>query len=158
MEDIFRRLRAFMWTYTPEGARNYRGFHLATGPESCSVLVAWLEQLLRTESKITRTIPLTQLRSQTVPPVSGRLPCRFFQKWKLTICPARDELQEMSITSEGDRVNMEITHPKLPELIQGLRDIENGNGDYAMSAKSPSNRVTHQLWFWPCFGKFWAND
>lgn len=158
MEDIFRRMRAFMWTYSPEGARNYPGFHLAAEPESCAVLVAWLEQIRRTESEITRTIPLTQRRSQTVPPVSGRLPCRFFQKCKLTICPARDDLKEMLITSDGDRVNMEITHSKLPELIRGLEDIANGNGDYAMSAKSPSNRVTHQLWFWPCFGEFGAND
>ena len=158
MENILLHLRVFLWTYEPEYARNYPGFHLAAVPDSCSALANWLEQHRSSELGIRRTIPLTPLRAGRVPPVSGKLPCRYFIKLKLTLRPSADDLPEMVIHSECDRVSLEISHSKLPELIQGLRDIENGNGDYAISAKSPSDRVVHQLWFWPCHGEYWAKD
>lgn len=103
-----------------------------------------------------RTLPLTPLRAGTVPPVSGKLPCQSFTKLKLTLRPRDHDLPEMAILSEGPHVGLEISYSKLPELIQGLQDIANGNGDYAISAKSPSDRVVHQLWFWPCHGEYWA--
>lgn len=156
MENIFLHLRVFLWTYEPEYARNYPGSHLAAVPDSCSVLVNWLETQRSSELGIQRTIPLTPLRAGTVPPVSGKLPCLCFNKLKLTLRPSADELPEMVIRSDGAQVSLEISYSKLPELIQGLRDIANGNGDYAISAKSPSDRVVHQLWFWPCHGEYWA--
>ena len=125
------------------------------------ILIEWLEQLKRLNTGITRTIPLTPLRSEKASPISGSLKCRSFLKWRLTIGPEHDDLQQMAIDADGDRVNMGITYSKLPELIQGLRDVSNGNGDYAMTAKPPFNtndQESPKLWFWPCFGEFWAND
>lgn len=156
MDDSFRHLRLFLWTYEPQSARNYPGFHLAADPASCSVLVNWLEQHQSSEPRMQRTLPLTPLRAGTVPPVSGKLPCQSFTKLKLTLRPRDHDLPEMAILSEGPHVGLEISYSKLPELIQGLQDIANGNGDYAISAKSPSDRVVHQLWFWPCHGEYWA--
>ncbi len=161
MENIFRCLRVYIWTYLPEGARNYPGFHLAARPDSCFVLIEWLEHLKLTDAGITRTIPLTPLRSEQANPISGSLKCRSFLKWRLTIGPDRDELQQFAIDADGDRMNLGITYSKLPELIQGLRNVSKGIGDYAMTAKPPLNsdqRKSPKLWFWPCFGEFWAND
>lgn len=160
MEIIFRHLRVYVWTYLVEGSRNYPGFHLAARSESCLILIAWLEQLKQTDAGITRTIPLTLLRSEQATPISESLKCRSFHKCRLTIGPERDDLEQMVINADGDRVNQEITYSQLPELIQGLRDVSHGIGDYAMTAKSPFNanhRESQKLWFWPCFGEFWEN-
>ncbi len=76
MEDSFRHLRLFLWTYEPEYARNYPGFHLAADPASCSVLVNWFEQHQSSKPRMQRTLPLTPLRAGLFRRFRGSFPVR----------------------------------------------------------------------------------
>lgn len=158
MENAFRFLRIFMWTYLPGEDKNYPGFHLAADPESCLILIDWIEQQQKTQLGITRTIPLQSHRSRVASPISGQLGCYYFSKWRLSIGPDRNDSEPMKIEAREDSLIMNLDHSLVDSLVQGLRDVSLGNGDYCIHAQSSPRSQNQSLWFWPCFGEFWADD
>lgn len=154
MEPQFRQLQVRVWTYVEGADRNYPGFHLSADPQSCHVLEEWLSQAAQSGKVIARTIPLQKRRGEKTSPVSGSLRCYYFEKWKLHLGPERPDLREMHLDCAGDIVTLDITWTKLPELVQGLRSMADGVGDYSIRPAPPlrdRSPKCSQLWFWPHF-------
>ena len=159
-ERAFGNLDLWMWEYT-DNPRNYPGVHLTGRTAACDTLAEWLIRMQETPGGVRRTIPLRPLQSADVAKISGRLPYRWFTKLELAVMPERDDLKQMSIRSEGERVIVEVTPARIGDLLQGIRDVRAGTGDYAIRPKGGRalaerlgqlDRESLWLWFWPCFG------
>lgn len=153
-------LDLWMWEY-PNNRENYPGLHLAGRPATCDVLSEWLVRLRETPGGRRRSIPLRPLQRADAAYISGNLPYRSFSKLHLSVTPACDELQQMSIRSDGELVIVQVTPTRIDDLIRGLRDVRAGIGDYAIrpdidkAIGNPCGQLDREslcLWFWPCFG------
>ena len=159
-ERELSNLDLWMWEY-PDNRKNYPGIHLTGRPAACDALKEWLVRLRDTPGGGTRTIPLLALKPEDIAKISGTLRYRGFSKLELTVTPERDDLQQMSIRQEGERVILEITSMGIGELLRGIQDVRTGTGDYSIRPQA-DRAVGHKLgrldreslclWFWPCIG------
>ncbi len=165
IERALTNLDLWMWEY-PDNPRNYPGVHLTGRTATCDTLAEWLIRMQETPGEVRRTIPLRPLQRADVAKISGRLPNRWFTKLELAVLPERDDLKQMSIRSEGERVIVEVTPARIGDLIQGIRDVRAGTGDYAIKPLGDRaageqlgqiDRGSLCLWFWPCFGNIATN-
>ena len=159
-ERTLSNLDLWIWEY-PDNRKYYPGIHLTGRPAACDAVEEWLVRLLVTPGGGRKSIPLRPLRSADVGRISGKLPYRGFSKLQLAVIPERDELQQMSIRTEGELAIVEVTPARIDDLIQGIRDVRAGTGDYAIRPhldqangheSGQIDRESLCLWFWPCFG------
>ena len=160
VEPTLAHLDIWLWEY-PHNRRNYPGVHFTARSAACDVIAELLTRLRDTPGGGRRSIPLRPLKRADAAKISGNKLYHSFDQLQLAVVPLRDELQQMSVRAEDQRVVIEITTARLDDLLQGLRDVQAGTGDYSIAPREDSkhgltvgtlDRESQPLWFWPCFG------
>ncbi len=160
MEKRLANLDVWVWEYK-EKLRNYSGTNFTARQSACDVLITFLSSHLGTDIPVKRTIPLKKLHAKDEEKITGGLRYHSFTKLVIIIQPPSEELNQMCVTTEGDTVLFEITTAFLDNLIEGIRNVRNGEGDYCIypdrERKSgvlvgERDKQSKEFWFWPCFG------
>jgi hypothetical protein len=132
-----------LWRYR-DNRRNYPGYHLSADREGCVRLVAVLSVLQSAKRGLAMTVPLAAPTAKvlSVPNNwSGLASLVPFDRWLVTVDSASDE-DRLVFTEAAVACRLSLSPSLIPSVIAGVRDIENGKGDYCIGEGD------HSLWFW----------
>jgi len=127
-----------VWRYL-DNDRNYPGYHLSADSEGC----AYLKQRINDQWSYA-SIPLSAPSAAVLSVPNnqgGKARIKAAQKLKIELTTT--EIGAVSIEEDGEAIVITFSKAGIREFVQGIEDIERGQGDYAMSAKGESS-----LWFW----------
>jgi len=132
-------MKICIWRYK-ESTRNYSGYHLSADKEGCQTLRKKLNQI-QTSTVVSLSAPDAKVLS--VPnKQGGRAKVVSGQKLRFH---TDDTLIHNCFRWEEDGSTWHLTCSRemIAKLIQGIDDIERGEGDYAIGDERGQN-----LWFW----------
>ena len=160
MEARLKNLNVWMWRYF-ENVRNYSGVNFTADGTACEILLDVVNTLRAEGSGAQRTILLKRLDPRDEAKITGGLRFRDYSKLHLKLVDADEALTCMAATTTGEVVDLEFTSRYLDQFEKGLRDVLRGRGDYAIGPPDESrarkqigtkDKLSEDLWFWPCFG------
>ena len=160
MEQRLKHLDLWVWRYL-ENERNYPGLHLTARPESCAIVLDLLATLRAEGTGRKRTMNLRKLAAADEAKITGGQKYREFDKLHLMLVEPSEDIGFMSATYTGGVVDLAFTPEYIAVFEDGIRDVARGRGDYSIAPprkrrnnkKLPAkDRVSLDLWFWPCFG------
>jgi hypothetical protein len=131
-----------LWRYR-ERARNYPGFHLSADRLGCDQLLTLLSSLMKA-----RTPRIGNVALDPVTPAMLAIPnnrdaaISAYRHWALVVDPGFPP-ERLHFTVTNDRVQTELSVVQAESVADGVRDIRERRGDYAIG-----DEEDHQLWFW----------
>jgi hypothetical protein len=140
----------FVWRYPPV-RKKYAGWHLTAEDAACDALISLLTGMRQAASSTRRTIAL----SKPSPPVwdvpnfgkprdevLGSMIVRF-----------QPEFGDLRLLEEDGRLVLSVGERRVGELLEGLRDIRRGEGDYCLHTDEKGASLPIWLWWMPWSGR-----
>lgn len=132
-------MRICVWRYL-DNEKNFPGYHLSADVEGC----LYMQERIRD--------PWERSSILLVPPDSevllvpnnqgGTARTKAFSKLRIKTTD-RDESGRFAISEVESSLTLKLPRGQTPLMLQGIRDIKNGEGDYSMNGEEGAS-----LWFW----------
>jgi hypothetical protein len=132
-------MKICVWRYL-DNEENFPGYHLSADVEGCLYIQERIEDPWDRSS-----IPLVPPDSEVllVPNnQGGTARTKTFLKLRIEITK-RDEADRFTIDEVASTLTLKLPRSQTPLVLQGIRDIENGEGDYSIKGEGDAS-----LWFW----------
>ncbi len=160
MEKYLQDIEVWCWRYK-ENTKNFPGLHFTAKADACDAISKCLKNLRGEGRPAHRTISLKPLDPNDERKVTGGQAYVSFDRLRISMQDESGHLRQMSFRVENATVHFDLTKRWLSEFEQGLADVKQGVGDYAIGPEENKHEGKHlgeldrkseRLWFWPCFG------
>lgn len=135
--------RIFLWRY-PRHRKKHEGWHFTAEEIACDQLIILIDAMRKASGETHRTIALTHPDPAiwSVPNFGAPLK-ETLGPMTLHFAPSFDDLQ---LVQDGDRMLLRIGEARADELLDAIRDVHAGEGDYAIWPNQ--KKASPPLWFW----------
>lgn len=163
MEEYLKDIKVWCWRYRKPNFRD--GLNFTAKPNACDAIIKCLGQLQKEGNGVYRTIPLQLLRPEDEAKVSGGQKFESFSRLRITLHAESERIRQMSFREDEGIVFFDFTSKALPKFELRLANVKAGQGDCSIGPEeAPSeernlgelDRLSSNLWFWPCFGHLWV--
>lgn len=167
MEKDLRNINVWCWKYL-ENSRTYPGLHLTAKPESCDKILNLLDTIIHEGPDRSRSLLLKPLAKSDEAKITGGQKFLTFEKLKISWHSSSDKIFRSAFLIENNIPHFYLTDKFLADFKKGILDIKEGRGDYALHPNFQNNKevkllgeldkLSEDLWIWPCFGHLWVEE